>query len=93
MLLEYFLPEYTWDEVEECLGWSNNKKLDPVPLKRIGREWMQRASAMRTLLKALFVRATPEKFCCGIIGEPHAIAILLGGILENSHRWRTEVRC
>ena len=95
VLLEYLLPEYTWDEVEECLGWCSIKKLDPVPFRRIGREWMHRASMMRTLLKALFVRTRPEKFSCGITGTgvPHAIASLLGRMLRESPRWWTEVQC
>ena len=66
--------------------------VDPAPLRRIGREWMKRAAGMRTLLEALFVRSNPEKFCCGIIGVPHAIAILLGEIIERDQDWRTEVR-
>ena len=93
VLSEYFLPEYTWDEVEECLGWCYDVKVDPTPLRRIGREWIKRASGMRVLLEALHVRSTPERFCCGAVGVPHAIAILLGQIVEESQRWRTEVHC
>ena len=62
--------------------------VDPAPLKRIGREWMKRAAGMRTLLEALFVRSNPEKFCCGIVGVPHAFAILLGEIIERDQDWR-----
>ena len=47
--------------------------------------------AMRTLLEALFVRSDPERFCCGIAGPPHAIAILLGEIIERDQDWRVEV--
>ena len=50
---------------------------------------------MRTLLEALYVRSTPEKFCCGLKGkgEPHAIAILLGDIVGRNQEWQAEVRC
>ena len=66
--------------------------VDPAPLRRIGREWMERAKGMRALLEALFVRSDPEKFCCGIGGVPHALAILLGEIIERGQVWRAEVR-
>ena len=79
--------------MEECLGWCYDVKVDPTPLRRIGREWMKRASALRTLLEALHVRVTPEKFCCGFVGVPYAIALLLGRILEGSRKWQTEVHC
>ena len=46
---------------------------------------------MRTLLEVLFVRSNPERFCCGITGAPHAIAILLGEIIEGNQDWRAEV--
>ena len=46
---------------------------------------------MRALLEALFVRSEPEKLCCGIAGAPHAIAILLGEIIERNQDWRAEV--
>ena len=69
--------------------------LDPAPLRRIGREWVKRAAGMRTLLEALYVRSTPENFCCGLEGEgePHAIAILLGNIIGRNQAWQAEVRC
>ena len=65
--------------------------VDPAPLKRIGREWRERVVGMRTLLEALFIRSNPERFCCGITGAPHAIAILLGEIIERDQDWRAEV--
>ena len=46
---------------------------------------------MRTLLEALFVRSDPKTFCCGIVGVPHALAILLGEIVERDRDWRAEV--
>ena len=48
---------------------------------------------MRTLLEALFVRSTPEKFCCSLEEDPHAIAILLGDIIRRNQDWRAEVSC
>ena len=91
VLSQYLFPECTWDSVEECVGWCCEVIVDPAPLKRIGREWRERAVGMRTLLEALFVRSNPERFCCGITGAPHAIAILLGEIIEGNHNWRAEV--
>ena len=60
--------------------------LDPVPLRRIGREWVNCAKKMKHLLEALYVRSAPEKFCCGLKGkgEPHALAILLGEIIGRN---------
>ena len=92
VLTHYLFPECTWDSVEECVGWCRTVMVDPAPLRRIGREWMRRAVGMRTLLEALFVRSEPEQFCCGIAGAPHAIAILLGEIIERNQDWRAEVR-
>ena len=91
VLTQYLFPESTWDSVEECVGWCRAVMVDPAPLRKIGREWMRRAVGMRTLLEALFVRSNPERFCCGIIGVPHAIAVLLGEIIERDQDWRTEV--
>ena len=91
VLTQYLFPECTWDSVEECVGWCREVVVDPAPLRRIGREWMKRAVGMRTLLEALFVRSDPEKFCCGIVRVPHALAILLGEIIERDQDWRTEV--
>ena len=93
VLIQCLFPECTWDSVEECVGWCCIVMVDPAPLRRIGREWVKRAVGMRTLLEALFVRSTPEKFCCRIEGAPHAIAILLGEIIGRSQDWRAEVRC
>ena len=95
VLVQYLFPECTWDGVEECLRWCHTMMIDPVPLRRIGREWMKRAAGMKNLLEALFVRSTPEKFCCGLEGEgePHAIAILLGEIIGRNQDWQAEVRC
>ena len=92
VLTQYLFPECTWDSVEECVGWCRKVTVDPAPLRRIGREWMKRAVGMRTLLEALFVRSNPRRFCCGSTGVPHAIAILLGEIIERDQDWRTEVR-
>ena len=92
VLTQYLLPECTWDCVEECVGWCREVVVDPAPLRRIGREWMERARGMRTLLEALFVRSDPGKFCCGSEGVPHALAILLGEIVERDQLWRAEVR-
>ena len=92
VLTQYLLPECTWDRVEECVGWCREVVVDPAPLRRIGREWMKRAKGMRALLEALFVRSDPGKFCCGIGGDPHALAILLGEIVEGNQAWRAEVR-
>ena len=66
--------------------------VDPTPLRRIGWERMKRAERMRALLEALFVRSDPGKFCCRIGGAPHALAILLGEIIERDQVWRVEVR-
>ena len=87
VLTQYLLPECTWDCVEECVGWCREVVVDPAPLRRIGREWMERARGMRTLLEALFVRSDPGKFCCGSEGVPHALAILLGEIVERDQLW------
>ena len=92
VLTQYLFPECTWDSVEECVGWCREVTVDPTPLRRIEREWMKRAVGMRTLLEALFVRSNPRRFCCGSTGVPHAIAILLGEIIERDQDWRTEVR-
>ena len=92
VLTQYLLPECTWDRVEECAGWCREVIVDPAPLRRIVREWMERAEGMRALLEALFVRSDPGKFCSGIGGEPHALAILLGEIVERNQAWRAEVR-
>ena len=83
VLIQCLFPGCTWDRVEECLGWCRTVMVDPAPLRRIGREWVKRAAGMRTLLEALFVRSTPEKFCCRLEGDPHAIAILLGDIIRR----------
>ena len=91
VLAQYLLPECTWDCVEECVGWCREVVVDPAPLRRIGREWMKRARGMRTFLEALFVRSDPERFCCGIGGSPHALAILLGEVVERDQVWRAEV--
>ena len=91
VLTQYLFPECTWDSVEECVGWCREVVVDPAPLRRIGREWMKRAEGMRALLEALFVRSDPEKFCCGIGGAPHALAILLGEIIGKDQVWRAEV--
>ena len=92
VLTRYLFPECTWDSVEECVGWCREVVVDPAPLRRIGWEWMKRAEGMRALLEALFVRSDPGKFCCGIGGVPHALAILLGEIVERDQVWRAEVR-
>ena len=91
VLTQYLFPECTWDSVEECVGWCHEVVVDPAPLRRIGREWMKRARGMRTLLEALFVRSDLKKFCCGIVGVPHALAILLGEIVGRDRDWRAEV--
>ena len=91
VLTQYLLPECTWDSVEECVGWCQEVVVDPAPLRRIGQEWMERAKGMRALLEALFVRSDPEKFCCGIGGVSHALAILLGEIIERDQDWQAEV--
>ena len=44
---------------------------------------MKRAAGMRALLEALYVRSDPKSVCCGGIGVPHSIAILLGEIVER----------
>ena len=95
VLLQCFFPECPWDRVEECVGWCRERMLDPAPLRRIGREWVNCAERMKHLLEALYVRSAPEKFCCGLEGkgEPHALAILLGEIIGNSQEWQAEVRC
>ena len=95
VLLQYFLPGCTWDRVEECVGWCCKRMLDPVPLRRIGREWVNCTKKMKHLLEALYVRSAPEKFCCGLKGkgEPHALAILLGEIIGRNQDWQAEVRC
>ena len=92
VLTQYLFPKCTWDSVEECVGWCREVVVDPAPLRRIGREWMRRAAVMRALLEALYVRSDPERFCCGSTGAPHAIAILLGEIVERGQVWRAEVR-
>ena len=93
ILVQYLLPECTWDSIEECVGWCREMIVDPAPLKRIGREWIKRAKGMRTLLEALYVRTVePRDFCRGTIGVPHPVAILLGGIIERDQDWRVEVR-
>ena len=74
------------------MGWCREVVVDPAPLRRIGREWMKRAAGMRTLLEALYVRSDPKRFCCGSMGLPQAIAILLGEIIERDQDWQTEVR-
>ena len=61
VLTQYLFPECTWDNVEECVGWCREVMVDPAPLRRIGREWRERAVGMRTLLEALFVRSEPRK--------------------------------
>ena len=91
VLTQYLFPECTWDCVEECVGWCREVVVDPAPLRRIGREWMEWVRGMRALLEALFVRSDPEKFCCGIGGIPHALAILLGEIIKRDQVWRAEV--
>ena len=83
VLTQYLFPECTWDNVEECVGLCREVMVDPVPLRRIAREWRERVVGMGTLLEALFLRSNPERFCCGITGPPHAIAILLGEIIER----------
>ena len=60
VLTQYLLPECTWDSVEECVGWCREVVVDPTPLRRIGREWMERSRGMRTFLEALYVRSDPE---------------------------------
>ena len=92
VLTQYLFPECTWDCVEECVGWCREVVVDPAPLRRIGQEWMKRAAGMRTLLEALYVRTDPKRFCCGSTGVPHAIAILLGEIIERDQDWQAEVR-
>ena len=92
VLTQYLQPECTWDCVEECVGWCREVVVDPAPLRRIGREWMERAKGMRALLEALYVRSDLEKFCCGIGGSPHALAILLGEVVKRDQVWRAEVR-
>ena len=92
IVVQYLLPECTWDSVEECVGWCREVIVDPAPLKRIGREWMKRAKGMRTLLEALYVRTVdPRDFCRGTIGIPHPIAILLGEVVERDQEWQMEV--
>ena len=92
IVTQYLLPECTWESVEECVGWCRQVMVDPAPLKRIGKEWMKRAKGMRALLEALYVRTVdPRDFCCGTMGAPHPIAILLGEIVERDQDWRTEV--
>ena len=92
VITQHFLPQYTWDEVEECLGWCKDRELSPTPLKMIGKAWKERALALRRLLIALHVRATPEMFC-GPLKEPHPIALLLGQILAANPKWQTEAYC
>ena len=91
VLTQYLFPKCTWDNVEECVGWCHEVMVDPALLGRIGREWKKRSAAVRTLLEALFVRSDPERFCCGITRASHAIAILLGEIIERDLDWRAEV--
>ena len=92
IVTQYLLPECTWDDVEECLGWCYQLMVDPTPLRRIGREWKKRAKGMRALLEALHVRSSPQEFCRGTIGVPHPFAIQLGEIIEKDRYWRMEVR-
>ena len=90
ILVQYLFPVCTWGRVEECVGWCREVIVNPLPIQRIGREWLAQAKAMRHLLKALFVRTTPQEFCRGV-GVPHKIAILLGKILDGSSVWKAEV--
>ena len=86
VLAQDLLPECTWDCVEECVGWCREVVVDPAPLRRIGREWMERARGMRILVDALFVRSDPGKFCCGSEGVP----LLLSSKLPALHPLRTD---
>ena len=90
ILVQYLFPVCTWGRVEECVGWCREVIVNSLPIQRIGREWLARAKAMRHLLKALFVRTTPQEFCRGV-GVPNKIAILLGKILDGSSVWKAEV--
>ena len=92
ILVHYLFPVCTWGRVEECVGWCREVIVNPLPVQRIGREWLARAKAMRHLLKALFVRATPQEFCRGV-GVPHEMAILLGKTLDGNSVWKAEICC
>ena len=92
ILCQHFLPMYTWDEVEECLAWSYQRELDPAPIKRICRNFKRKAVVLRALLEALHVKATPKVFCSPS-GTPHAIAPLLGQILERKSKWQAKAHC
>ena len=92
IVTQYLLPECTWDDVEESVGWCFEMVVNPTPLRRIGQEWKKRAKGMRALLEALHVRSNPRKFCRGTIGVPYPLAILLGEIIEKDRYWRMEAR-
>ena len=92
ILVQYLFPICPWGCIEECVGWLREVVVNPMPVQRIGREWLARAKAMRHLLKALYVRKAPQEFCRGV-GMPHKIAILLGGILNRNAVWGREARC
>ena len=92
ILCRYFLPKYTLDEVEECLAWSYERELHPAPFKRICQNLKKKAMALRALLEALHVKATSEVFC-SLSGTPHAIALLLGQIIERKSEWQVEAHC
>ena len=89
VLRRHFLPKYTWDEVEDCLAWSYNRELDTKPIRRIFPKFKRKAVALRALLEALHVKPTP-KTLCSPSGTPHAIALLLGPILERKPKWQAE---
>ena len=90
--MQYLFPMCPWGCIEECVGWCREVIVNPMPVQRIGREWLARAKAMRHLLKALYVRTTPQEFCRNV-GVPHRIAILLGKILDRNSVWGREARC
>ena len=78
--------------MEECLDWSYKRELDPAPVERSYRDFKKKVVVLRALLEALHVKATPEVFCSPS-GTPHAIALLLGQILERKPKWQPEAHC
>ena len=92
VVTQYLLPGCTWDSVEECAGWCREVVVDPTPLRRMGWDWEDRATGMRALLEALYVRMNPREFCRGAMGTPHPIAILLREVIGRSPVWQAEMR-
>ena len=92
IVTQYLLPGCTWDDVEECADWCRQVVVDPAPLRRMGRDWKERATGMRALLEALYVRMNPWEFCRGAMGTPHPMATLLGEVIGRSPGWRAEMR-